>query len=138
MARQSIASGELAIGPTSVPPTVIGLPARADRDCRTAPRYRLRKHVDELTEVKPTFDGPWPEDLDLERVDAGIRDISGALDVYRERIRGGELAIDFDRVALGDDRDHGRLAFQTIQDRRPELAVHTMLKHMFDNEQKKA
>ena len=93
VARRSIASGELAIAPSADPPTV--------SDCQRAliaiaegQRDRLRRHVDELTEIKPTFDGPWPEDLDLGRVDAGIRDVSGALDGYRERIRGGELIID--------------------------------------------
>jgi hypothetical protein len=135
VARQSIASGELAIAPSSNPPTV--------SDCQRALiaiaeglRDRLRKHVDELTEVKPAFDGPWPEDLDLERVDAGIRDISGALDVYRERIRGGELAID-STSSLWEMIETMELSLQTIQDRRPELAVHTLLKGMFDNMEKR-
>lgn len=95
VARRPIASGELAIGPSSDPPTV--------SDCQRALiviaeglRDRIRRHVDELTEIKPTFNSPWPEDLDLGKVDAGIRDVSGALDVYRDRLRGGqgELAID--------------------------------------------
>ena len=130
VARRSIASGELAIAPTSDPPTVSdcqrALIAIAERQ-----RDRLRRHVDELTEVKPTFDGPWPKDLDLGRVDAGIRDVSGALDVYRERIRGGELAID-STATLWEMIETMQASLATIQDRRPELAVHTLLKGMFD------
>ena len=98
-------------------------------------RDRLRKHVDELTEIKPTFDGPWPEDLDLARVDAGIRDVSAALDGYRERLRGGELIIN-STSSLWEMIEIMEASLQTIQDRRPELALHTMLKGMFDNVKK--
>jgi hypothetical protein len=136
VARRSIASGELAITPSSDPPTVT--------DCQRAliaiadgQRDRLRKQIDELTEIKPAFDGPWPEDLVLEKWDAGIRDISGALDVYRERIRGGELAID-STSSLWHMIEQMQTALATIGDRRPELAVHTLMKHMFDNMEKGA
>jgi hypothetical protein len=93
LARKSIASGELSIGAVSDPPTV--------SDCQRALiaiaqglRDRMRGYIDELTEFKPIFAGPWPEQFDLAKLDVGIRDVSDALDIYRERVRGGELAID--------------------------------------------
>ncbi len=69
------------------------------------------------------------------RVDTGIRDVSGALDVYRERLRGGELAID-STATLWEMIEIMESSLQTIQDRRPELALHTLLKGMFDNVEK--
>jgi hypothetical protein len=134
VARRSIASGELAIAPTSDPPTVTdcqrALIAIAERH-----RDRLREHVDELTEVKPTFDGPWPEDLDLGKWDAGLRDVGAALDVNRERIRGGELAID-STSSLWEMIEIMEASLDTIVDRRPELALHTLTKQILDNLEK--
>jgi hypothetical protein len=93
LARKSIASRELFTGAISDPPTV--------SDCQRALiaiaeglRDRMRRHIDELAKIKPTFVGPWPEGLDLAKVDVGLRDASGALDILRERLRGGELVID--------------------------------------------
>jgi hypothetical protein len=131
VARRSIASGELAIAPSSDPPTVTDC-QRALIAIAESQRDRLRRHVDELSAVKPTFDGPWPEDLDLAKVDTGIRDVSGALDVYRERIRGGELAID-STSTLWEMIEIMQASLATIQHRRPELALHTLMKGMFDN-----
>jgi hypothetical protein len=57
VARRSIASGELAMAPSSDPPTV--------SDCRRAliaiaerQRDRTHRHLDELTEIKPTQASP--------------------------------------------------------------------------------
>jgi hypothetical protein len=131
IARRGIASGELAIGPVSDPPTV--------SDCQRAliaiaegQRDRIRTHIDELTEIKPTFDGPWPDELDLGKVDAGIRDVSGALEIYRERLGLGELAID-STASLWEMIERTRTSNERIQELRAELAVHTLTEHMLRN-----
>lgn len=131
VARQSIASGELSIGLVSDPATV--------SDCQRALiaiaeglRDRIRRHIDELTEIKPTFDGPWPEQLDLGKVDTGIRDVSDALDIYRERLREGELVID-STATLWEIIEMMQASISTIHDYRSQLAMHSLTKHIMGN-----
>lgn len=49
----------------------------------------MRKHIDELAEIRPGHARPWPASLDIAMLERHITDIRGALDIYIGRLADG-------------------------------------------------
>ena len=76
---------------------------------------------------------PWPEELDLGKYDVRLRDVSDALDIYRERLRGhGELIVN-STATLWEMIERMQLSISAIQDQRGRLAMHSLMKHVMGN-----
>lgn len=128
LARQAIARGDIAGLPPADPPSL--------HDCQRALtqiadelRHELRGHIDELAEIEPPHDGSWPEKLDIAKIEAGIADVSSALETYRERLKEGRGELtDALAASLMDSIWMMESSILAMQDHRAQLAFHNLTK----------
>jgi hypothetical protein len=133
LARQTILQGDV----PNIPPTE----RPSMRDCQIAllgiaeGLYGgLRRHVDELTAIKPRHDGPWPEQLNLANMEAGMTDVRGALEVWRERLGDGRTELpEAANASFMDIVSMLRNSILIVEDHRAQLAMHTATKAALRN-----
>jgi hypothetical protein len=97
----------------------------------------MQRQIDELTEIRRTFPGPWPELLDLAAMQAGQDDAAQALAVYRTHVPecpGGLPAAS--AVTMRKISGSLRYSLGVIQDLRTDLAVHMATTYAIRNSER--
>lgn len=132
MARQTILQGECRAVPATRNPSTA--------DCQRALvemagdfNKALRKHLDELAEIRPQESGGWPTELDLAAAERSMRDAEAALEIYRKRLsEDGEL-VRRSVVSLVEIITILQGLVARIEDARVNFAAHLAISAVMEN-----
>lgn len=81
---------EAIVGEGSAPPMPTNAECQHQLMAMAKERFAaMRTYLDELAEIRPDHEGPWPPALDLPVLEANMADIRGVMDIYIERLAEG-------------------------------------------------